>query len=224
MRSSPESPNRCRTGEASNTADPEARREPKSLHTSVRIPIPRTKAQSNKTTTALGRFHDFAGRPGLSLLGVKLPVGCGLPGPTFRVGTFGMGSRGLNSEADLAIDGAVCVIDGDGGIRNSLFMLIGALGFRAATFPSAEAFLERLQDQKPCFLITELSLPGMSGLELKRVLNERRISIPTIGLTTEADPVHDLEAIRLGFLELVEKPIVYWTVVERVRQTVGVVG
>jgi FixJ family two-component response regulator len=117
--------------------------------------------------------------------------------------------------------GAVCVIDRDQGIRNSLYMLLGTMGVSVVTFSSAEEFLERLAGERPAFLITELSLPGMGGLELKAVLNGKGLHIPAIGLTGEALPAQREEALRLGFLELVEKPFVYWSVVDRVQQTIG---
>jgi len=113
----------------------------------------------------------------------------------------------------------VCVIDGDQGIRNSLFMLLGTLGLRTTTFSTAEEFLGRLSDEKPSVLITELALPGMSGFELKEALNRKGIEIPTIGLTSESGGKKRREADRLGFLELVEKPFVYWSVVDRVQRT-----
>ena len=116
----------------------------------------------------------------------------------------------------------VCVIDGDQGIRNSLYMLLGTLGIGATTFSTAEEFLSRLNGERPSFLITELALPGMSGFELKEALNQKEILIPVIGLTSESDRKKRRKAARLGFLDLVEKPFVYWSVVDRVQQTLGV--
>ena len=112
------------------------------------------------------------------------------------------------------------MIDGDQGIRNSLYMLLGTLGIRAATFSTAEEFLDRLNGERPSFLITELTLPGMNGFELKEALDQKGIQIPVIGLTSEAGRQKEQEASRLGFLELVEKPFVYWRVVERIRMSV----
>ena len=126
--------------------------------------------------------------------------------------------------AEYSLDGAVCVVDADQGIRNSLYMLLGTLGIKAVTFPTAEEFLDRLNGEKPSFLITELALPGMSGFELKEALNGEGIQIPVIGLTGEEARRNRKKAVRLGFLELVEKPFVYWSIVERVRQTLGTPG
>ena len=131
---------------------------------------------------------------------------------------------GGKKERSSSIEGAVCVIDGDQGIRNSLYMLLGTLGVSVVTFPTAEEFLDRLNGERPSFLITELTLPGMSGLMLKESLDGLGIQVPVIGLTVEADRRMKEEASRLGFLELVEKPFVYWSVVERVRQALAISG
>ncbi|MBT8396941.1 MAG: response regulator [Gemmatimonadetes bacterium] len=114
------------------------------------------------------------------------------------------------------------MIDGDQGIRNSLYMLFGTLGIRAATFSTAEEFLDRLGGESPSVLITELVLPGMGGFELKEALDQEGNPLPVIGLTSESDEQEREEASRLGFLELVEKPFIYWPVVERVHQTLKV--
>jgi len=129
---------------------------------------------------------------------------------------FGGASQGRSVSLP---DGPVCVIDGDEGVRASLDALLNTLPVRVVTFSSAEEFLEHLEDGIPAFLITELSLPGMTGLDLLRVLHSRSIHIPALGLTEGSDPDLEEEASRLGVLGLVEKPFVYWAVVQRVQET-----
>ncbi|MGD2121621.1 MAG: response regulator [Gemmatimonadota bacterium] len=126
--------------------------------------------------------------------------------------------------SDTSVQGLVCVVDGDRGIRNSLFTLLGTLGIMAATFSTAEEALDRLKVEKPSFLIVELDLPGIGGFELKEALDKGGILVPVIGLTSEADEEKKKRATKLGFLELVEKPFVYWSVVERVQETLGAHG
>lgn len=135
-----------------------------------------------------------------------------------------MNTETHRKRANCSIEGAVCVVDADQGIRNSIFMLLGTLGIRGVTFSTAEEFLDRLNGETPSFLITELALPGMSGFELKEALNGEGVQIPTIGLTGEEARKNRKKAVRLGFLELVEKPFVYWSIVERVQETLGTPG
>ncbi len=131
-----------------------------------------------------------------------------------------METGGLIADPGATIDGTVCVIDGDQGIRNSLYMLLGTLGLRASTFATAEDFLDRLGSERPSFLIVELGLPGIGGFELKQILDDRGVRIPVIGLTGEVNSAMRTRAYRLGFLDLVEKPFVYWSVVKRVGERV----
>ena len=113
---------------------------------------------------------------------------------------------------------SVCVIDGDEGIRNSICTLLGTLGIRAVPFSSAEEFLEKAAGRRPQFLILELALPGMSGFELKEKLDELGLKVPCIALTAESTRRKRREADRLGFIDLVEKPFVYWHVVDRIQE------
>jgi len=119
------------------------------------------------------------------------------------------------------VEGPVCVIDGDEGVRGSLDALLNTLPVEVVTFSSAEEFLEHLEDGIPSFLITELSLPGMTGFELLKALHARDIHIPALGLTEGSDSEMEEEASRLGVLGLLEKPFVHWAVLQRVQETLG---
>lgn len=123
-----------------------------------------------------------------------------------------------NQIIDPSLHGKVCVIDGDQGVQHSLHVLLRTLGVDAVTFSTAEELLNRVNGDRPAFLIVELKLPGMDGFELQEELARRGIHIPVIGLTAESDSRKNAEATRLGFLDLVEKPFVHWSVVERVQQ------
>ena len=123
-----------------------------------------------------------------------------------------------NRKGNLSIQGAVCVIDEDRGTRNGLYMVLGTLGVKVVTFSTAEEFLDRLDGGEPALLIANLTLPGMSGFELMETLSHGGRQISVIGLMGEANPDKRREAFRIGFLELIEKPFVYWSVVDRVQQ------
>jgi FixJ family two-component response regulator len=120
-----------------------------------------------------------------------------------------------------ALEGAVCVIDGDGGVRESLHALIGTLPVTVLTFSSAEEFLAHLDGGIPALLITELDLPGMSGFKLLEVLGSRSIHIPVLGLTCERDAEQEVVASRLGVVDLLEKPFLYWAVIQRIQEILG---
>ena len=74
----------------------------------------------------------------------------------------------------------VFLVDDDAAIRDALSLLLSLKGMRAQVFASAEAFLETYQpDWRGC-LLTDLRMPGMSGLDLNQSLRQRGVSLPVI--------------------------------------------
>jgi len=135
-----------------------------------------------------------------------------------------MRNGGRRGTEDLSIQTTVCVVEGDPGIRNSLTILLGTLGVRVLAFETAEELLSHVEECSPAFLITELALPGISGLELKAALDARGLKIPVLGLTENSDDGMRRKADHLGFLDLVEKPFVSRAVLQRVQEALGVSG
>lgn len=86
------------------------------------------------------------------------------------------------------------VIDDDESVRESLPDLLRSFGFEAQPFASAEAFLASgLQGRTAC-LVLDVSMPGMSGPDLRDELARRRIDIPVVFITAHTDT----ETRRLG--------------------------
>jgi two-component system, LuxR family, response regulator FixJ len=112
----------------------------------------------------------------------------------------------------------VFVVDGDEGVRESLELLLTSLRIRVETFPTGEALLGRVEEAVPDCIITEVFLPGMSGLELLRELGARGRTVPVIVMATHADVPLAVEAMQLGALDFVEKPVIDRVIVTRVRE------
>jgi two-component system response regulator FixJ len=112
----------------------------------------------------------------------------------------------------------VAVVDGDEAVRHSLQLLLGSLHLRVETFSSAEALLARTEALSPDCVITEVFLPGMSGIELLRELAARGRSVPAIVMATHADVPLAVEAMHLGALDFVEKPVIDRVIITRVRE------
>src|SRR5262249_26879349 len=100
----------------------------------------------------------------------------------------------------------VFVIDDDVSVRESLELLIRTAGWQPETFVSAEAFLSRPRGSHPCCLILDLTLPGLSGLELQKQLGGRR-DMPIIFVTGDHDVPKTVEAMKAGAIEFLTKPI-----------------
>ena len=77
----------------------------------------------------------------------------------------------------------IAVVDDDVSVRKSLDRLIRSVRLDARVFASAEEFLNSAPPLKPDCLILDVSLPGMSGIELHRHLLARRSNVPIIFIT-----------------------------------------
>jgi FixJ family two-component response regulator len=114
----------------------------------------------------------------------------------------------------------VAIVDDDDLVRTALQGLLRAAGLGAQTFASAEDFLNSGQQHDTGCLITDICMPGMSGLELQAELNAIHGRIPTIFITAQGDPRMRMQAMRAGALEWMEKPFDGEALLERVRAAI----
>ena len=105
--------------------------------------------------------------------------------------------------ADTAI---VYVIDDDEAVRQSLDFLLRANDFKAETFDSGTAFLKVAPSVKSGCIITDVRMPGISGMELLRRLRELKIELPVIVITGHGDVPLAVEAMKFGAADFLEKP------------------
>jgi FixJ family two-component response regulator len=112
----------------------------------------------------------------------------------------------------------VAIVDDDDSVRGTLQELLRSAGFHSRTFESAERFLASGHQQKTACLITDIRMPGMSGLELQAKLNAERCRIPTIFITAHGDEEMRLRALRAGAVEFLQKPFDDEVLVESVRE------
>jgi FixJ family two-component response regulator len=98
------------------------------------------------------------------------------------------------------------VVDDDISVRESLELLIGYAGWRVQTFDSAQEFLARAPVDCPSCLVLDVSLPGLSGLELQERVASDRTDMPIIFLTGHANIPMTVQAIKAGADEFLTKP------------------
>jgi len=103
-------------------------------------------------------------------------------------------------------DNTVHIIDDDEALRDSLTFLLRTARLDARSYASAAAFLEALPDANPSCVITDVRMPGMSGIDLLRRLRERKISVPVIVITGHGDIPLAVEAMKMGAIDFLEKP------------------
>ena len=99
----------------------------------------------------------------------------------------------------------VFVVDDDVSVRESLELLIRAAGWQPETFGSALEFQSRPRPTVPCCLVLDVTLPGLSGLELQQRLVERT-DMPIIFITGHGDVPMSVQAMKAGAVEFLTKP------------------
>jgi two-component system response regulator FixJ len=100
----------------------------------------------------------------------------------------------------------VHVIDDDEAARHSLAFLLGTAKISVKTYESATAFLDSIGDVKSGCIITDVRMPGMSGIELLRKLKELGVAVPVIVVTGHGDVPLAVEAMKIGAADFIEKP------------------
>jgi two-component system, LuxR family, response regulator FixJ len=104
-------------------------------------------------------------------------------------------------------DATVFVIDDDASVRDSISLILSLKGMRTQLFSSAEDFLEAYRPEWRGCILTDLQMPGMSGLDLQRALHERGIRVPVVVLTAHGDVPTTRVAMKGGAFDFLEKPI-----------------
>ena len=104
-------------------------------------------------------------------------------------------------------EGTVFLIDDDPGVRDSLTLLLSLKGLRTQPFATAESFIETYRPDWSGCVLTDLRMPGMTGLELQAALRERQMEVPVVVLTAHGDVATARAALKNGAFDFLEKPV-----------------
>ncbi len=107
----------------------------------------------------------------------------------------------------LAPEPAVCVVDDDAAVRESLVRLLTAAGWRVASYASGSEFLERRSLADVGCIVLDNRMPGMSGLELQEHLSREPVSPPVVFLAGHGDVATGVDAMKLGAVDFLLKPV-----------------
>jgi FixJ family two-component response regulator len=114
--------------------------------------------------------------------------------------------NGSREDAPMSAQLVVSVVDDDESVRESLPPLLEAFGFVARAFTSAEAFLGSDAVARTSCLILDITMPGMSGVELYRELRARGCNIPVIFITARGNGALRQALLEEGAVECLDKP------------------
>jgi FixJ family two-component response regulator len=101
----------------------------------------------------------------------------------------------------------IAIVDDDAPLREALSSVMKAAGFLTGTFGSAEEFLDSGNQNDTACLILDVRLPGISGIELQRRLQDAKSQIPVIFVTAHGDAsLRDL-LLKAGAAGFLNKPV-----------------
>jgi FixJ family two-component response regulator len=100
----------------------------------------------------------------------------------------------------------ISIIDDDQSMRESTEGLVRSLGYQATTFSSAEEFLQSEHVDDTSCLITDVKMPGLSGIDLQLWLIARGVRVPTIFITAFPEEGTRRQAMTAGAVGYLGKP------------------
>ena len=106
----------------------------------------------------------------------------------------------------MANEGTVHVVDDDEAMRHSLAFLLETAGLEVRTYGSALEFLAAVPGMERGCIVTDVRMPGLSGLELVERLNAMKVTDPVIVITGHADVPLAVQAMKAGVSDFIEKP------------------
>ncbi len=106
----------------------------------------------------------------------------------------------------MTANGVVHIVDDDEAVRQSLAFMLSSAGLAVRVYDSALAFLSGLASPQSGCLITDIRMPGMSGIDLLKTLRDKSVSMPAIVITGHGDVPLAVEAMKAGAVDFIEKP------------------
>jgi FixJ family two-component response regulator len=114
-------------------------------------------------------------------------------------------------------DAVVYIVDDDAELREYLRWVLEPSGWRVLAYDNAQAFLDAHDPDVVGCVVTDLRMPGLSGLDLQATLAERGIKRPLIMMSAFAEVSSAVRAMRDGAVDFLEKPFDAQILLERVR-------
>jgi len=102
--------------------------------------------------------------------------------------------------------GAVYVVDDDPSMRRALERQLRSAGYRVETFASAQAFLDRPPDSEVACVLSDVRMPGLSGLDLQASLTKAQRDLPIVFISGHGDVSTTVHALKSGAINFLAKP------------------
>lgn len=106
----------------------------------------------------------------------------------------------------MSIGPQIAVIDDDDSFRIALVESLDSLAYCARGYTSAEQFLDAAGETSCDCVVTDIHMPGMSGIDLKLLLSARGSKTPVIMITAREDSELEARVLASGAICLLRKP------------------
>src|SRR6516165_9711600 len=100
----------------------------------------------------------------------------------------------------------VSIVDDDESVREAMKSLVRSFGYRVETFGSATEFLESAQVENTDCLVTDVQMPGLSGVELQNRLLSDGYHMPTIFISAFPNSQIEERVVQMGAIAYLRKP------------------
>jgi FixJ family two-component response regulator len=129
----------------------------------------------------------------------------------------------VRSETEKPISSPpVFVVDDDASIRRALTRLIKSAGYQVNTFASARDFLESgWHSESPGCLVLDVRMPGLSGLDLQRELQNANLTLPIVFMTGHGDIPMSVTAMKAGAVDFLPKPVKDTDLLRAIKQALA---
>jgi FixJ family two-component response regulator len=116
----------------------------------------------------------------------------------------------------------IFVVDDNEGYRELLAGILELEGFDVSAFPEGTSFLKQASSRVPVCVFLDIVMPGPSGLDVLKKLNERSYAAPIFLISARNDSAAVVEGMKYGAQDFIEKPFDPYTAVLRVRDAVDI--
>jgi FixJ family two-component response regulator len=124
--------------------------------------------------------------------------------------------------ASPAFAPVVAIIDDDASLRTALVVLLRSFGYAAAEYSSADLFLANVAGSDVSCIVTDIHMPGISGIDLKNELTKLGIATPVIMITARTDVGLDERARASGAICVLRKPFAADALVKCIQSAIDV--
>jgi len=114
--------------------------------------------------------------------------------------------------------GTIYIVDDDDAVRDSLCFLLKTVNLDPTTFTSGDEFLEKYDEEMTGCVLLDIRMPGTSGIEVQKKLQQLNCKLPIIFITGHGDVPMAVEAMQSGAFDFIQKPFRDQELLDRIFQ------